>query len=256
MPNHHVWYELITSDHDAAEAFYTKVVGWRFTDSGVPGMRYSILHAGERPIGGLMTMEGGPRHAWYGYVGVDDVDAFAGKAKAAGGSVHKEPEDIPGVGRFAYVADPQGAAFVLFKGNGTPDPEPLPFMAPGSCGWHELHSSDAAAGFDFYAGLFGWSKDEALDMGPMGTYQLFRTDRDGAAGGMMTDAANGPIWVYYFVTDEIEAAKARVLDAGGQVIHGPMEVPGGAWVLNGIDPQGAMFALVAPPKGWSNDAQA
>ena len=247
QPRAHCWYELVTTDHDAAEAFYTKVVGWRITDSATPGFRYSILHAAETPIGGLMAMDPGPGPKWFGYVAVDDVDGYADKVAAAGGKVHRAPEDIPGVGRFAYVSDPQGAWFVLFKGQGEEPTRPA-YMTPGTAGWHELHSSDAAAGFGFYAELFDWTKDEALDMGPMGIYQLFRTNTQGAIGGMMTDPSQPSIWLYYFAVEDIDAARRRVLDAGGQVIHGPHEVPGGAWVFQARDPQGAMFALVAPPK--------
>src|SRR3954464_12155051 len=124
MPNsqaNFVWHELMTTDADAAEAFYRDVVGWRTQDAGMPGMRYTILSVGEAGVGGIMTLPpdacaAGARPGWIGYVGVDDVDAYAQRVKAAGGTVHKPPADIPGVGRFAVVADPQGANFVLFKG--------------------------------------------------------------------------------------------------------------------------------------------
>jgi predicted enzyme related to lactoylglutathione lyase len=88
-----------------------------------------------------------------------------------------------------------------------------------------------------------------MDMGPMGKYQIFTT-RTGQAGGMFTKPAQEPqpYWLYYFNVEAIDAAADRVKSAGGQVVNGPMEVPGGAWIINGIDPQGAMFALVAPKR--------
>ena len=69
-------------------------------------------------------------------------------------------------------------------------------------------------------------------------------------GGMMTKTSDmpAPAWVYYFAVDDIDAATARVTEKGGQVINGPMEVPGGAWVINAFDPQHALFALVGMKK--------
>lgn len=250
--NTFVWYELMTSDLDAAEKFYGDVVGWSMKDAGMPGMRYTLAQVGESSVAGLMKIpqdasDAGARPGWIGYVGVDDVDAYAARVKAKGGQIHREPADIPGVGRFAIVADPQGVMFALFKGAGTPPPPAAP-GTPGHAGWHELHALDGAKAFDFYSGLFGWTKDQTMDMGPMGVYQLFAMGGP-AAGGMMTKMPQSPapFWIYYFNVPEIRAAEARVKSGGGQVINGPMEVPGGSWIVQCIDPQGAMFALVAPP---------
>ncbi len=251
-PNTFVWYELMTSDLDAAEKFYGDVVGWSMKDAGMPGMRYTLAQVGELSVAGLMKIpqdasDAGARPGWVGYIGVDDVDAYAARVKTKGGQIHREPADIPGVGRFAIVADPQGVMFALFKGAGTPPPSAAP-GTPGHAGWHELHALDGVKAFDFYSGLFGWTKDQTMDMGPMGVYQLFAMGGP-AAGGMMTKMPQSPapFWIYYFNVPEIRAAEARVKSGGGQVINGPMEVPGGSWIVQCIDPQGAMFALVAPP---------
>jgi hypothetical protein len=86
-------------------------------------------------------------------------------------------------------------------------------------------------------------------MGPVGTYQTFTT-KGQQAGGMMKKMAEEPAphWLYYITVDAIDAAGDRVKSAGGKVVHGPVQVPGGSWIVNGLDPQGAMFALVAPKK--------
>ena len=117
--------------------------------------------------------------------------------------------------------------------------------APGHVGWRELHAGDGPAAFDFYARLFGWTKDEAMDMGPMGVYQLFAAGGQ-AIGGMMTKTAEtpAPYWLYYFNVEAVDAAIARVKAAGGQLLNGPMQVPGGSWIAQCMDPQGAMFAVV------------
>jgi predicted enzyme related to lactoylglutathione lyase len=190
----------------------------------------------------------GAQNRWIGYIGVDDVDGFIVRLNAAGGSVHRPAETIPGVGRFAVVADPQEADFVLFAPSGTRgEGSAAGMLTPGHVGWRELHADDQEAAFGFYAGLFGWTRGAAHDIGPMGTYQVFATGA-ADAGGMMTRTppVTQPTWLYYFNVDSIDAGAARVRDAGGQVLAGPYEVPGGAWVAPCLDPQGAWFALLAP----------
>ena len=254
MPNNFVWYELMTTDLDAAEKFYGGVVGWSAKDAGMPGMRYDLLNVGDAQFGGAMALTpemigAGARAGWMAHIGVDDVDAYAERVKAAGGSVHRPPQDIPGVGRFAMVADPHGAMFFLFAPLPAQTPPARPALgSPGSPGWHELHAGDLNTDFAFYERLFGWTKAEAHDMGPMGTYQLFAAG-GAPIGGMMTktDEVPAPHWLYYFTVAEIQAAATRVRNGGGQVLNGPQEVPGGMWVLQARDPQGGMFALVAPP---------
>ena len=243
-----VWYDLATTDTVAASAFYASVIGW----APEPGPNdYTMLTIGDSPRAGLMQLpphlqaNGVPPH-WSGYVHVDDVDAMVGRAEAVGASLRYGPEDIPGVGRFAVIADPGGAVFYIF----TPDRdgEPPPPMSAGSVGWRELHAADPDAAFGFYAGLFGWQHSRTIDMGPMGNYQLFSYDGLDRGGMMRAQPGMRSQWLFYFAVDEIEAAAERVKTAGGTIVFGPVEVPGGAWTLNCRDPQGAFFALVSPPK--------
>ncbi|MDB5445586.1 MAG: Glyoxalase/bleomycin resistance protein/dioxygenase [Phenylobacterium sp.] len=249
-----IWYELLTSDPAAAKRFYGDVVGWSFQDMPMEGMTYTILEtagAGQGGVGGLMAIpdeakaRGVPPN-WSGYVAVDDTDAMAGKIKAAGGKIVRPPEDIPGVGRFAVVTDPHGAVFEIMTPQPTDQPrEPPPPKTLGTAGWRELYAGDPEADLGFYAAMFGWTKEGVHDMGPMGTYLLFGTP-DGVTGGMMKkpDQVPTPCWVYYFRVGDIEAAAGRVKAGGGQLIMGPVEVPSGDWVLQGSDPQGAVFALI------------
>ena len=246
-----VWYDLMTSDTEAAGSFYRRVIGWEAKDSGMGDRSYAIFSMGPAMVGGLMPIPEearamGARPMWLGYVGVDDVDACAQRVAAAGGAVGKPPEDIPGIGRFAVVADPDGAGFMLFQASGNAEPAAAGPGLPGRVGWHELHAGDGERGFAFYSSLFGWTQTEAMDMGPMGLYRLFATG-GAPVGGMMTKAADMPraAWLYYFNVDAVDAAMARVKDAGGQVLNGPMEVPGGMWIAQCVDPQGAMFALLS-----------
>jgi uncharacterized protein len=246
-----VWYELMTTDMDAAKTFYCAVIGWTAQAWGQPDMPYTLMSAGEERVGGVMplpaeTREAGATPGWVGYIGVDDVDAATERVKQAGGGVHRAPDDIPEIGRFSVAADPQGAVFVLFTplGEGSP---PAPAATPGHVGWRELYASDWASAFDFYAGQFGWTKADAIDMGPMGTYQLFAAGGDPIGGMMnMPGGIPAPAWLYYFNVAEADAAGASVTAQGGKILMGPQQVPGGSWIMQCMDPQGAPFALVAP----------
>ena len=246
-----VWYELMTTDDQAAEAFYRQVIGWNTADAGMPGMRYTLLSAGDAMIAGLMTLpkeavDAGAQPGWTSYIAVPDVDACATRVQQAGGKLHRPPEDIPGVGRFAVVADPHGASFCLFRGNEAEPPPQPPAGTPGTVGWHELAAGDLDSAWAFYSGLFGWTKDTTMDMGAMGVYQLFAAGGP-AIGGMMDKPPEVPQpgWLVYFNVEAIDAALARVTAGGGQVISGPMQVPGDAWIGQCLDPQGAAFAIVA-----------
>jgi predicted enzyme related to lactoylglutathione lyase len=246
-----VWYELATTDAVAARAFYAAVVGWDMRPSGVGTSDYTLLGVGESSVGGLMPLpqeacDAGARPGWVGYIGVDDVDAKAAEIWEKGGEIRRAPDDIEGVGRFAVAADPQGAVFILFK-PAVAAWTPPPPKALGTCGWHELMATDGPSAFDFYASMFGWTKDEAMDMGAMGVYQMFRAGGDEPVGGVMTKPPGvpGPYWAYYFLVDSIAAAVDRLTKAGGRVVNGPMEVPGSMWIVQALDPQGAFFSLLS-----------
>jgi len=240
-----VWYELMTSDVEAAQAFYAKVVGWSMTESAVPGMRYTLAKVGERQVAGLMAA---PANAetnpvmWFGYILVADVDAVAERVRHAGGTVHRDASDIPGVGRFAVVADPQRGMFMLFRGSGDLAPDLAP-NTPGGVGWHELRTTDWESAFVFYESLFGWKKSYSHDMGPMGVYQTFSVGEAWTGGMMNASQAPRPQWLYYVTVEDIDAAATRVREAGGTVLNGPHQVPSGSWVVMALDPQGARFAL-------------
>ena len=260
MADRFIWYELMTTDQDGALDFYRQVVGWTAADhpnSTPGGMRYVILSAGERGIGGVMELtgemcDGGARPGWVGYVGVADTDAKAGEVEEAGGRILMGPDDIPDVGRFAMVADPGGAPFYLL----TPRPRddgpapPADPQAPGLVNWHELYSgAGEKAAYAFYARLFGWETMHEMDMGAMGTYRIFGADGV-QMGGMMDKPDNVPAsaWTFYVNVDGVDGAVERIEAAGGRLVMGPMEVPGGSWIVQGIDPQGASFALVSPTR--------
>lgn len=246
-----VWYELMTPDVAAAGTFYQSVAELTPFDPNMPGETYTMLRTeGGTVIGGIAALPAdhpAPPH-WIGYIYVDDLTATIDKVTASGGLIRRPASEIPGVGHFAVVADPQGGTFIVFK----PDPEPEnpqaapPLGAPGTIGWVELHATDWQAVWPFYQDLFGWQKFDAHDMGPMGIYQTFGRG-DGAIGGFVNKMSPGPsgFWMYYFNVADIDAGAARIRAAGGTVINGPQQVPG-TWIVLAQDPQAAHFCLVGP----------
>jgi uncharacterized protein len=253
MSSNFVWYEFHTFDAGKAEPFYRGVLGWGAHEAGMPDRRYILVTVGEIAIGGILekpanSFTDGAKPGWIGYIGVDSVDEYSNRVRQAGGFVHRAAESIPDVGRFAVVADPQGAIFVLFQPlDGRQQPERPAAGSAGSPAWHDLAASDWQSDFAFYAGLFGWTKSDVLDMGPNGVYQIFAAG-SGPIGGMMTrmNPAQSPGWLFYFNVEEIQAAITRVKEHGGSVVHGPSVVPGGQQIAHCLDPQGAMFGIVGP----------
>jgi len=240
-----VWHELMTPDPSAAQTFYSKVLPWKSQPSGMPD--YTLWMAGTVQRGGVMAMPassaGSPPH-WLTYVGTPDVDATVAEVERLGGKVLKSAADIPNIGRFAVVADPQGAGFALYKPASAGDGNSGSDTDVGAFAWHELYTTDVDAAVSFYTQLFGWEKGPIHDMGASGPYQLILHGGKQVAGVFKPSSAETPPnWgIYVEVADASKAAKAAKA-AGGRVLNGPMEVPGGGWMAQLMDPQGGVFAV-------------
>lgn len=249
-----VWHELMTTDPEAAIEFYTKVIGWRVTRFD-QDPSYRMWTMGGPPMGGLMLLPedarrmGAPPH-WLPYLLVPDVGIVTRQAMALGARTYVEPRDIPSVGRFAVLADPQGAVFAVYTPAGEErgsDETPL-----GDFSWHELATTDYQAAWRFYQSLFEWVHTESMDMGPAGVYWMFaRSGTRRTIGGMYTkspEMAAPPHWLCYVRVASADKAAQMVARLGGKVLNGPMDVPGGDRIAQCMDPQGAVFAVhsVAP----------
>jgi predicted enzyme related to lactoylglutathione lyase len=240
-----VWYELLTTDPKAALAFYTEVIGWKTQPWEND---YTMWVGSQGPLGGAAQLpeqvkQMGVPPYWNANVHVADVDKTVARVRELGGRVYVEPIDVPKIGRLAVIGDPQGASIAIVKLN-----EP---MAPhdtskhGEFCWHELITTDQNAAFAFYNEIFGWERMLDHDMGPMGIYLIF--GRNGQQlGGIFNKPKSLPIpptFLYYIQVDDLDAALSRAKNLGAKVINGPMEVPGGARIVQLTDPQGAAFAL-------------
>jgi predicted enzyme related to lactoylglutathione lyase len=244
-----VWFDLVTPDPKATLEFYPAVIGWGTTnwDGTTP---YTMWTANGSSIGGVMELPStsGPSGVqgphWLAYISSPDLDETVRLADSLGAKVIMPPSNVPGVGRFAVLTDPQGARFAVF----TPESEAPGHEGdaqPGEFSWHELATHDYPAALRFYERLFGWEKSTAMDMGGGETYQMF--NRNGLMlGGMFNrtpDMPGRPSWLHYIRVEDLDRALAAVTQHGGTIVSGPMDVPGGSTVAQCIDPQGASFAL-------------
>ncbi len=237
-----VWHELLTTDTAGAGAFYPKVVSWT-CEPWERDPSYTLWMGKAGPVGGAAALDdtaaAGPR--WLAYIGVDDVDAAVAQAKSLGGTVLKDVTDMPEVGTYAVLADPQGAEFAVYKSH-NPSNGGGP-VAVGEFSWHELCTSDAEAAVDFYSKLCGWGIGPKHDMGPeLGFYHLMLQGGNQYAG-IFQSSRMPPAWMCYVKVDDVDKAANAAKSAGGRVINGPMEVPGGSWIAQILDPAGVAFAV-------------
>ncbi|HXW08678.1 MAG TPA: VOC family protein [Vicinamibacterales bacterium] len=245
-----LWYELMTTDMKAAEGFYKTVVGWTSAPFEGSPQPYSMFsRSGNVPVAGVLTQPTDVKAPpfWAMYVGVPKLEEAAAHITRLGGGECSPVIQIPTVGRMQMMKDPQGAAFYIYEPSTTEfPPEGAPEIGEGS--WHELMTTDAPAALKFYSEVFGWQPSETMDMGPAGKYYMFNRPH-GMIGGMMNKppemAHVPPNWQIYFRVPDINAAVERIKANGGQILNGPMEVPGGDWIVNAMDPQGAAFSLHA-----------
>jgi uncharacterized protein len=254
-----VWYELMTPDPKAAKAFYDAVVGWNMDIGGMGSDSYHLINRTDGgQAGGILPLtdemcDKGARPIWLGYIGVDDVDASVAAAQAEGGKLMMPAWDTP-FGRIAMVTDPQGVPFYLMKPVPPPGQEATKndvFSADQAqhVRWNELSTTDPSSAVDFYTRHFGWRQDGEMDMGELGKYQfLYRGET--MIGAVMPKMPEMPVsmWSFYIGVDDIDRAHEAIKAGGGQVLMGPMEIPGGEYSINGMDPQGAAFGLVGPRK--------
>ncbi|WP_431469661.1 VOC family protein [Sphingosinithalassobacter sp. LHW66-3] len=259
MSEHHgsfIWYELMTADPARAAAFYQAVHGWETKSSGVGAVEYHEITAADgAAVGGMLALTdemiaGGAAPGWFGYVCVDDVDAELAALKAAGGAGLMD-QTVPGVGRMALVADPQGIPIYLMAPQppeGGADAVSTAFSAdPGAVGhvaWNELTTPDPAGAKAWYLERFGWRHGGAMPMPGLGEYEFFRRGDVPLGAIMPRPEGQRAGWTFYWRTGDIDAAKARVEAAGGTPLHDIQQVPGGDYVLTCTDPEGAVFGLV------------
>lgn len=263
-PGYFAWYELLTTDVEAAATFYCDAVGWSAKAASTSSIPYGLFTAGETAAAGLMELpeEGrkmGAMPRWLGYVGVKDVHAAVGRVKGLGGVVYVPPTDA-NIGRLSVVGDPQAATFAVVDRMQVPPQRPVDSGKTGRVGWHELFASDLDKETAFYGEFFGWQRADSENH-VAGDYVLLSAGGQ-VIGGALKKSREEPVpfWLFYFNVDDLDAAAERVKAGGGRASCNDEEFPGGLWVAHCVDPQGAAFALQgkrarAPKVGWSTEWQ-
>jgi predicted enzyme related to lactoylglutathione lyase len=239
-----VWHELMVPDAAKAHEFYGRVVGWK-TQPFEHDPNYQMFAASTGPLGGTVVQTEGPPH-WLPFLGTTDIEGTVKQATGLGATLVTEIASIPNGGRWARLTDPQGASFAVYQSTTKPGREKPPKR--GEFSWHELMTTDHQAAFEFYSAVFGWEKTGEMDMGgELGVYFMF--GRNGVPLGgmfnMLKEAGGGPAWTGYIRVKDVNKALKKAKAGGATLINGPMEVPGGDWIAQLIDPQGAMFAVHA-----------
>lgn len=253
---HPIWFELSTPDHAAAATFYQRLFAWTMQASPVAEHGgYVIASAPDGDgIAGLMTPPpGAPAGGgWSIYFLSHDIAATLARVDDLGGRVAFGPMDIPHVGRFAVVLDPQDVPFSVMQPSGEDAARPFK-QAPDAIGhavWIELATPDPDAAFTFYGGLFGWTKEGAMPMGEMGEYAFFGSGEVRPGAVMSSTLTKAPAqWNCYFLVADIDAAIATAQAEGGTLIQGPDQIPGGDYSANIVDRNGHQVGIVGPRKG-------
>ena len=254
-----IWYELMTPDPAAVAPVYRAALGWEIPAAGHPmpgGSEYrEIIRTDGGNAGGVLTLSagmaaGGTQPGWIAYFHVDDVDAAVARATALGAAVHMPATTMPGVGRMAMLADPQGAPFYVMAPSppaDQPDAKSDVFKgnAPGHCTWNELNTDDAEGQIGFYTGLLPWTVSGEMPMPGGHIYKFLECEGRGiGAIGSMKPPGMGNAWLPYFRVADIGEATSAVTATGGSIVMGPHEVPGGDIILVARDPAGAAVGLV------------
>jgi hypothetical protein len=245
-----VWYDLLTRDPDAAWKFYGALFGWTRVETDRPVGRYAMIRRGDRNLGGIVPLKPGdsfPSH-WVAYVAVTDIEACCRAASEAGGRVPVPPTDIPGIGRFAVVLDPQGAAISPFQAE-TPPSSPRP-EGPGAFCWLELLTPDTKGAGAFYGKIFGWEMGTGRP-GALGAYWIFRKGGQAVAGMVERPAgADYPTrWLPYVQVEGPEKVAAGVKAHGGGVLLPVTPIPDEGQFAILHDPSGAVIGIFEAEAG-------
>jgi uncharacterized protein len=253
-PGEFCWVDLSTTDVNGAKDFYGELLDVEVQSApGDPEETggYGFFTRGGKMVAGIGPVQSDEGHsAWSSYVKVDDADAAAEKAKAAGGKVFFGPADLPNdSGRVAMFQDPGGAFIGAVQQERHPGAQLV--NEPGTWNWTNLLTRDTDAAQDFYGKVFGWAAVQppgAPDF--IWSWQLEgQRWPEGIAGlmrmGSEMPADAPPYWQVYLVVEEAEQAIEKTKGAGGRLIFGPQEIPSGKIAVL-FDPQGAAFSIIEP----------
>ncbi len=246
------WVDIMTTDVEAAKAFYGQLFGWTARDMTGPDgeLMYVNLSKDGKLVCGMgpqnEDMAGMPP-MWSTYINVDDAEQIAKAVEAAGGQTIVPVMQVMDEGTMAFFADPTGAAFGVWQPANHIGAEVV--NEPHTYSWNELMTRDVDTARRFYSEVFHWEYDE-MEMGEMGTYHVVKGGEEGGLGGMMTMPPEIPeqvpsYWGVYFMVDDADATCAKATELGATMLMGPMDSPAGR-LATIQDPQGGTFSIMQP----------
>jgi predicted enzyme related to lactoylglutathione lyase len=235
------WYELRTTDTDAAEAFYAYALGLQLRQADGA----SSANAGEQAVGlsrlpDRAAANGAPAH-WLGHIATGDVETYVRRLVALGAQPLGPVQNAINGSAFAIMRDPFGAVLAVSSRTDRP--------ARAAVEWHQLHTTDRDRAWATYAELFGWTPRDRLELGAeLGSQQSFAWTPSGPPVGGISDTARAPHvhthWLFCFGVSDLEAALAKIRAHGGDALT-PVVLPSGDRVVACHDPQRAIFGLYA-----------
>jgi predicted enzyme related to lactoylglutathione lyase len=242
------WRDLMSVDPEISGAFFTALFGWTQVPIEIEPLGvYRQLFHGDHILGGILALDPAIKHPshWLSYIDVASLDAAVAKTARLGGTVASAPAEIPGVGRFALLADPQDALFCALEwhaGAARP-PEPEEAAEPGEIAWNELLTADPTAAARFYGKLFNWTARSSVDArGPYRT--MVRGDRPTAGMRARLPGMAMSAWLIYFEVADLDVSLERVRELGGRVVSDVVEDERFGRFAYAADPTEAGFGLM------------
>ena len=249
-----VWFELVTSDPAKSKAFHADLLGWTVEPQEMAGMKYELAKAGGKEVATLRAGDDKKvKSHWVPFVSVPDVDAAVAAVEKNKGKVVKAAVDVPDVGRFAIVSDPNGAEFAVFKSTKSDDPD-TDQAKPGEFVWAEnltknKKAQDAALAF--YPAAVGYSAS-SMDVGEgkkKSKYDMLSMaegDKPKHRAGVVPakPASLGGHWLPWVSVDDVDGTVAKVKGLKGKVVTKPHDIPGVGRAAVVTDPTGAPLGLL------------
>jgi predicted enzyme related to lactoylglutathione lyase len=230
-----VWHDLMTLDGPRARAFYTELFAWKLVPMEMQGFTVWLIENGGKRIGTIMEEKGIPSSHWMPYLAVGDADEACTRAAALGGRVCVKPMELPKLGRFAVLDDPQRAFFsVLRRPDGT---EPPP-RGPGCFVHDTLRTSAPDDAARFYGELVGWQWEK------MGE-EHWRT----GDVSISREREHAPNWFPHIGVEDVDASAERARKLGAKVVFEPRVIPYAGRFTVLVDPTGAVCGLLRP-QNW------
>lgn len=244
------WFELATTDQDAAKHFYPEVFGWSVLDAPMGGMGvYTMFQKDGQDAGAAYTLQpemrqhGVPPH-WEVYFAVPNCDETAAQVTKNGGSLLQPPFDVMDFGRMAVCQDPGHAVFCIWQAKATQGAGVM--NENNTVGWVELATREMDKVVAFYTKIFGWHTKGSQNMPSYIEYTV--PGNEHPSGGLMAmDAAWGEIpshWGIYFLVADCNATAEKAKSLGATLRHGPFDAPGVGRIAIVADPQKAGFSII------------